>query len=115
MPKYKMIIVTHPELAAGFRLAGVEVFEAHGREDVNHIIGDVMRNKDYGVGIIGIDEELNSQVDPQIIEELEERGLPLLIPFPAAAVYSWEREKREESYAANLVRNAIGYHIKLKR
>ena len=115
MDKYKMIIITHPEIAVGFRLAGVEVFEARGREEVNSILWDVIKNKDYGVGIIGIDEELNAQVDPLVQEELDEQGLPLLIPFPAKEVYSWERVKREENYAANLVRSAIGYHIKLKR
>ena len=114
MSRYKLIIITNPELVAGFRLAGVEVQEARDGEEAGAIISRIVRlGREFG--IIGIDEELNAQVAPQILEEVEEAGIPILIPFPTASIYSLEKMKREEDYTANLIRAAIGYHIKLKR
>ncbi len=114
MSKSKIIIITNPELVAGFRLTGVDVQEARNGEDAGEIISRISRvGREFG--IIGIDEELNAQVDPDILAEVEEAGMPLIIPFPTAGIYGLDKIKKEEDYTANLIRNAIGYHIKLKR
>ncbi len=114
MFRAKVIIITNPELVLGFRLAGVEVQEARSGEEAGAIISRILRvGREFG--IIGIDEELNAQLDPKLLEELDEAGIPLLIPFSTAGIYSAEKVRAEEDYTANLIRNAIGYHIKLKR
>jgi len=111
-----MVIVTHPEIAPGFRLAGVEVYEAEDAQEAGAIIRRMcMLDVGRKFGIIGLDEDMNNQLDPKLLEEIEERGIPLLIPFPAKEIYTWVRIQREEDYTANLIRGAIGYHIKLKR
>ena len=114
MSKYKLIVITNPELVSGFHLAGVEVQEARNGEEAGAIISRIVRlGREFG--IIGIDEDLYTQVDPKLIEDVDEAGIPLLITFPTAVIYSLDKMKQEDDYTANLIRNAIGYHIKLNR
>jgi vacuolar-type H+-ATPase subunit F/Vma7 len=114
LSKYKLIVITNPELAAGFRLAGVELQEARNGEEAGAIIDRILRvGREFG--IIGIDEDLIAEVDAKILAKVEEAGLPLLIPFPSAGIYGMDKMRREKDYTANLIRSAIGYHIKLKR
>jgi vacuolar-type H+-ATPase subunit F/Vma7 len=112
--KSKVIIITNPELISGFRLAGVEVHEARNSVEAGAIISRVLRiGREFG--IIGIDEDLAAGLDPSLQEELEAAGIPLLIPFSTAGIYGLEKRRREEDYTDNLIRSAIGYHIKIKR
>lgn len=114
MSKCKVIIVTNPEMVSGFGLAGVEVQEARNGEEATAIVSRIMSvGREFG--IIGIDEDLHAQIDPDLLEEIEEVGIPLLITFPTAGIYSLDKLKQEDDYTANLIRNAIGYHIKLNR
>ena len=114
MFKSKVIVVTHPELATGFRLAGVDVESVSDPKDASEIIRRILWTKS-DFGIIAMDEDLASNLDPALAKELDDRGLPFLIPFPAAELYTWLRERREMDYTSKMIRDAIGYHIKLKR
>ena len=114
MSKCKVIIITNSELVSGFGLAGVEVQEARNGEEATAIVSRIISvGREFG--IIGIDEDLHAKVDPKLIEDIEEAGVPLLITFPTAGIYSQDKLKQEDDYTANLIRNAIGYHIKLNR
>ncbi len=111
---YKILIITHPQLAAGYRLAGVEVEEVQSSKEALELIEHSVRSgKEYG--IIGIDEDLYNDFDDKITKKIDEWGIPLVVPFPSSDLYRWVRAKREEDYATSLIRSAIGYQIKLKR
>ncbi len=113
MSEYKVIVITHPELAPGFRLTGVTVEEANSISEAEKIIESVLRMGDE-YGLIFIDENLGMNINERLLNKVEERGVPLLIPFPAQDIYSWLKRKEEkEDYASYLIRNAIGYKIKL--
>lgn len=114
MFKSKVIVVTHPELATGFRLAGVDVEIVSDPKEASEIIRRIIWTKS-DFGIIAIDEDLASNLDPALAKELDDRGLPFLIPFPAAELYTWLRERKDMDYTSKMIRDAIGYHIKLKR
>jgi len=111
---YKVIVITHPELAPGFRLTGVAVEEAENVSEAEELIENVLRmGEEYG--LIFMDENLVMNINPRLNTKLEDKGVPLLIPFPAQEIYSWLKKKEdEEDYASYLIRNAIGYKIKLK-
>jgi len=114
LSEYKIIVVTHPELVPGFKLTGVDVEEADSVSAAEEIIESVIRmGGEYG--IIFMDENLAMNISKRLEAKLEDRGIPLLIPFPAQEIYSWLKRKEEkEDYASYLIRNAIGYKIKLK-
>ncbi len=114
MSKYKMFVIVTPGLASGFRLAGgAEVREARDGIEAGALIGQLLRvGREFG--IICIDEDLNAQLDPKIIADVEEAGIPILVPFPGIGE-GVDKMEMEEKYTANLIRSAIGYHIKLKR
>ena len=114
MAEYKVIVVTHPEIAPGFRLAGVDVEEASSVSEAEEILESIIRmGVEYGV--ILMDEDLVMSINSRLNDKLEEKGIPLLIPFPAQEIYTWLKGKEgKEDYASYLIRNAIGYKIKLK-
>jgi vacuolar-type H+-ATPase subunit F/Vma7 len=108
------MVITRPEFASGFHLAGVDVETVSDPRDASEIIRRIIWTRS-DFGIIAIDEDLSVNLDPALKKELDEKGLPFIIPFPAAELYTWMRQKREQDYTSQMVRDAIGYHIKLKR
>jgi V/A-type H+/Na+-transporting ATPase subunit F len=105
---YKYTIVTDPETAAGFRLAGVDVIEISGPEEAKKVIPPLLNADD--TGIIGISEEFMSVLSPELMANIEKTYRPVIIPIPS-------RLKRvvSESYIERLLRRAIGYNIVVRR
>jgi len=105
---YKYTIVTDPETAAGFRLAGVDVIEISGPEEAKKMIPPLLNADD--TGIIGISEDFMSVLDPELMARIEKTYRPVIIPIPS-------RLKRviSESYIERLLRRAIGYNIVVRR
>lgn len=114
MPKYKVIVITRPEFASGFHLAGVDVEAVSNPVDASEVIRRIVWTRS-DIGVIAIDDDLNEGLDPALKKELDEKGLPFIFPFPAAELYTWMRERREQDYTSQMIRDAIGYHIKLKK
>lgn len=111
--KYKFLIITHPQLAAGYKLAGVDVEEVRSSKEAEQLLQSIVQSgREYG--IIGIDEDLYNQFDDKVIKKIDEWSIPLVVPFPSSDMYQWVRKKREEDYTSSLIRSAIGYQIKLK-
>ncbi len=72
-----ILIITHPNLAIGYRLAGAEVFETDdGSNAFLHLQNAV---KDESIGIIGIDEELYDSINPRFLEAIKKRRKPLIL------------------------------------
>lgn len=107
---YKLVVVTDPVNGAGFRLSGFDVVET-SVERVKADLLNLMTQKD--VGIVAINEDLMRSLDEITARQVEASDVPLVVPFPAFR--SWEIPKVGEGYIAQLIRRAIGYHIKLAR
>jgi V/A-type H+/Na+-transporting ATPase subunit F len=105
---YKYVIVTDPESAAGFRLAGVEVLEIAGPDEAKKLIPPLLNADD--TGIIGINEEFMSLLDNEMLAKIEKTYRPVIIPIPS-------RSKRVAagSYIERLLRRAIGYNVVVRR
>jgi vacuolar-type H+-ATPase subunit F/Vma7 len=100
----KPVIVATSDLADGFRLAGMPVYEvdeASGSTDrqIQTIIQAVLVRED--VGIVLIDERYM----PQFEKALEGRELPMIASFPA------EEVQHEEAYIDELTRRYLGQKI----
>lgn len=104
---YRMAVITDPESATGFRLAGVEVREAaSGRQMLEHL--REMLPLDYG--LVAVNEDLLEGTDEERARLLRDRDLPIVVPFPAARA----QMETGEAYIARLVKEHIGFYVKLR-
>ncbi len=58
---YKFVVVTDPETAPGFRLAGVEVLEASTVEEAKSVIPSLLYKDD--TGIVAVNEDFMASLD----------------------------------------------------
>jgi V/A-type H+-transporting ATPase subunit F len=104
---YKLAIITDSETATGFRLAGVEVREAATpQEALEHL--RALITQDYG--LVAVNEALLQGTEDERTRLLRGRDLPIIVPFPSP-----EAEiESGEAYVARLVKEHIGFYVKLR-
>jgi V/A-type H+/Na+-transporting ATPase subunit F len=105
---HKFIVVTDRDSAIGFRLAGVDAFEASGPEETKSVITSLGSKSD--TGILAVDEDLLASLDEKLRDKLEKMRRPIVIPIPSR---SKQIDKR--SYVERLLRKAIGYNVVMRR
>jgi V/A-type H+-transporting ATPase subunit F len=105
---YKFLVVTDPDTAPGFRLAGVEVIEASSQEEARKAINALVFKDD--TGIVAVNEEFMTALDQKLVETIEKTYRPIIIPIPS-------RVKRSDrtSYIERMLQRAIGYNIVVRR
>lgn len=104
---YKVIIITDPDSATGFRLAGAEVIDADSPELAGCIIGDLLAGQD--AGIIAVREDYYSAMDKSLLDKVERSYHPVIIPIPAP-----RKDDEESGYVERLLRRAIGYNVVMR-
>jgi V/A-type H+-transporting ATPase subunit F len=62
---YKFLVVTDPDTAPGFRLAGVEVIEAASQEEARKAINALVFKDD--TGIVAVNEEFIAALDQKLV------------------------------------------------
>ncbi|MCP1662360.1 MAG: V-type ATP synthase subunit F [Methanocalculus sp. MSAO_Arc1] len=105
---YKCMVVTDPETAPGFQMAGVEVIELADPDDAGKLVSRLLHRDDTGV--IAMNEEFIERLDRKIMERIEKSYRPIIIPIP-----SGKKQADQESYIDRLLRRAIGYNIVVRR
>jgi V/A-type H+-transporting ATPase subunit F len=105
---YKFLVVTDPETAPGFRLAGVDVVEAGSVEEAKAVIPGLLYRDD--TGIMAVNEEFMAGLDAKVLGKMERTHRPLIIPIPSAA-----RRGERRGYIERLLQRAIGYNIVVRR
>jgi V/A-type H+-transporting ATPase subunit F len=104
---YKVAVITDPETATGFRLAGVEVREAatpaEALEFLRHYVA-------AGYGLVAVNEDLLRGTEEARARMLRGRDLPIIVPLPPARV----QQESGEAYIQRLVKEHIGFAVKLK-
>lgn len=105
---YKFVVVTDPESASGFRLAGVEVLEASTLDEAKKIIPPLVLKDD--TGIVAISEDLMAVLDEKFLEKIDKTYRPIIIPIPARI-----KGISRTSYIERLLQRAIGYNIVIRR
>ena len=76
---YKFVIVTDSDRASGFRLAGVEVFEAGSNEEAKKVIAPLLYKDD--IGIVAVNEEFMLTLDEKMMNRIEKLSAPLSFLF----------------------------------
>ncbi len=101
-------VVCQPDLSSGFELAGLRVHEASSAEQVTESLGALLSQQDLGVLLI--DERLHRQLPEELRRALDRRPLPMIVPFPGP---SWGDRRDPDAYVLELLRQAIGYRVRL--
>lgn len=105
---YKFMVVTDPDTAAGFRLAGVEVIEASDPQEARRVIPPLLHRDD--TGIIAVSEDYVQALDEKLMSRIEKTYRPIIIPIPKRS-----RGEPGPSYLEHLLRRAVGYNVVLRR
>jgi V/A-type H+-transporting ATPase subunit F len=108
---YKLVVITDRDSAYGFRLAGVDVWEADTPQEARTQLVSLIN--DDTSGIIAVDEDLMAALDERIKEKIDKLYRPIVIPIPSKKKVEITDERPE--YLRRLIRRAIGFDIKLGR
>jgi vacuolar-type H+-ATPase subunit F/Vma7 len=108
---YKLIILTDPSNADGFRLAGVDVVEAESAEEARVKLGHLV--DDDNSGIIGINEAYMAAIDERLRRKIDSIYRPIVIPLPIRETLHVEEDHK--AYLSRLIRRAVGFDITLRR
>jgi V/A-type H+-transporting ATPase subunit F len=106
--QYRFKVVTSPGAELGFRLAGVPV-EAVDEKIAAERISALLAEPDLGV--LAVEEELLRRTPERLLAKVARKGMPVVLPFTFPK--HWGEGGGGETYVAELVRRAIGYHIKI--
>jgi vacuolar-type H+-ATPase subunit F/Vma7 len=103
----KIVFITLEDAVNGFKLAGVSQYVTSA-EEAELRLQETVTETDTGLVII--DERLLHNIAEDMLKKIEDKwsGTILVLPSPKRA------EAEVEDYAARLIRQAIGYHVRLK-
>ena len=107
--KVQLRVLAHPEIAAGFGLAGIPAEGANstaaGVERLTSLVDDPT------VGVILLEERMHRALPEELRRRLARRSLPVVVPFPAPV---WQEGPVVDQYIVELLRQVIGYRVRLK-
>jgi vacuolar-type H+-ATPase subunit F/Vma7 len=102
--------VCRPDVAAGFSLAGLRTAEASTASEAENLLAELRRRPDAGV--ILVEDTLYDQLPEDVRREFGRRPLPMIVPFPGPL---WqERPESAEAYIVELLRQVVGYRVRLR-
>lgn len=107
----KILVITYPNMALGYRLAGVDVIQVVEGDDYVEIMNKALKTED--LGILAVEDAILNKLPESFVKRIGKAAMPLIVPVSTPA--KWKGEKKGESYIARLIRRAIGYQIKIKR
>lgn len=108
--KVSLAVLCRPEVAAGFALAGIPTVEARSPAAAASRLGALA--DDGMTGVVLTEESFHAALPDELRRLLARRPLPMVVPFPGV-----EREGAPgtaESYIVELLRQVIGYRVRLK-
>ena len=108
---YKLVVLTDPDNADGFRLAGVDVEVAESPEEARRKIASLLDDDDSG--IIAINERMVSAIDERTQRKIDSIYRPIVVSLPVRETLETGEDHR--AYLSRLIRRAIGFDITLRR
>ena len=103
----KIAFITPPDVTFGFRLTGAEHTVVSNDDVVQRLLGIISKPD---MGLVILDERLTQKLPIEELRKIEKKwqGILLVLPSPE------RREIEIEDYAVSLIRQAIGYHVRLR-
>lgn len=108
---YRILIMTYPEAAIGYRLSGADVLEFKEDEAITSSLEEIFKKKDYG--LLAVEEGMLKNVPEDLMKKIAREGIPVVVPINTPK--GWYGAETAESYIARIIRKAIGYEVKIKR
>jgi len=106
---HRVQVLCRPEVAAGFGLAGLRPLEAIDAADGIARLRGLLR--DPTTGVVLVEASFYDALPDDVRIELSRRPLPMVVPFPGP---QWEGRREAETYIIELLRQVIGYRVRLK-
>lgn len=108
---YKVVVLTDPETAYGFRLAGVDVREAESLEEAKGEINRLL--EDDKTGILAVNEGFLAAVDDRVKDRIEATYRPIVISLPIKEKLGAVGERR--AFLTKLIHRAVGFDVTLRK
>jgi V/A-type H+/Na+-transporting ATPase subunit F len=106
----KVVVLADAETATGYRLAGAQVVEATA-SDAQAKLEDLIVNGN--VGLIAVDTGLIADPATSTARIMRGRDLPIILPIPSLRDAFSSEQVDAKAYMGKLVRDTIGFDIKL--
>ena len=107
----KIAILTDPESAAGYRLAGVDVAVAADPAEARTVL--VRMIQEGGATLIGVSDAFLPDPYQVVRREMHGRDLPILLAIPSPFSAGVERGEDAEAFMRRLILSTMGHEIKL--
>ena len=104
----KIAVLTDPESATGYRLAGVHTAVAADEAEARKVLVRMIQQGDYI--LIGVSEKLLPDLHQEVKPEMRGRDLPILLSLPSPVK---GEGKEADAYMRRLILSTIGHEIKL--
>ena len=105
-------MISDKDTVYGFRLAGIESYEASNGEEAKRILVTLIN--DDTIGIIGLNESYISAIDERTQEKIDRVYKPIVVALPVREKIA-ELGDARKSYLARLIRKAVGFDISLRK
>ena len=107
---YALRVICEPDVAPGFGLAGLSTIQAASPEAGIAAVRDALASPELGIALV--QESFYNALPDEVRRQLARRPLPVVVPFPGPA---WaERPAEAEAYIVELLRQVIGYRVRLR-
>ena len=107
----KIAVITDPDTGIGFKLTGIDVYNAPSYQEAAGYIERFLKNKEYE--IVAYSEDYSGEMPESLRRKLEESILPVFMALPS--IQSWREGERGEEYITRVLQRALGSYIKIKR
>jgi vacuolar-type H+-ATPase subunit F/Vma7 len=104
----RLMVITPPDLAPGFELAGVETFVVEDVDQAETILDQLLRGDE--ASLIVIRQGLLEAMSPRLQRRVSRSYRPVAIAVPGG-IPTLASSGRRQRYLSELIRRAIGFRI----
>jgi len=107
---YEVRVICRAEAATGFLIAGLDVVEVGDQEEGARRLTALMEQPK--VGVVLMEDDLYEGLGEELVRDLGRRVLPMVVPFPGPGRRG--SLTGPEEYIVEMLRQAIGYRVRLR-